>query len=51
MPQKKAQNVDLDQGWNFGRVLILRQMKAKLTTKIAQHFARLAESVVDIGVN
>jgi len=45
-PGKKAQNVDLHQGRNFGRSLISGQMKAKLTTKTAQHFARLAEPVV-----
>jgi azurin len=45
-PGKNGANVDLHQGWNFGGSLILRQMKAALTTEIAQHFARLAEPVV-----
>jgi azurin len=45
-PQKKAQNVDLHQGWNVGRGLISMQMKANLMTEIAQPFAILAEPVV-----
>jgi hypothetical protein len=45
-PEKKGANVDLHQGRNFGRSLILGQMKAELTTKIAQHFARSAKPAV-----
>ena len=46
LPEKSDKNLDLHQGRNFRGALILRQMKAKLTTKIAQHFARLAKPAV-----
>jgi azurin len=46
IPEKTDKNLDPHQGGNSGRALILVQMKGKLTTKIAQHFARLAESAV-----
>jgi len=45
-PQKNREKLDLHQGGNFGRALILGQMKAELTTKTAQHFAKLAKPVV-----
>jgi azurin len=43
IPEKIARKLDLRQGGNLDRSLILGQMKAKLTTKTAQHFARLAK--------
>jgi azurin len=46
LPEKTDKNLDLHQGRIFRSALIFRQMKAKLTTKIAQHFARSVEPVV-----
>jgi azurin len=46
IPEKTDGNLDLHQDTIFRGVLIFRQMKAKLTTKIAQHFARSAKPVV-----
>jgi azurin len=45
-PPKNGEKLDLHQGGILRCGLILVQMKAKLTTKTAQHFARLAEPVV-----
>jgi azurin len=45
-PQKTHEKLDLHQGADFGGSLISGQMKAKLTTRTAQHFARLAEPVI-----
>jgi azurin len=44
-PQKNNEKLDLHQGRRFGRGLTLGQMKAELMTRIAHHFARLAEPV------
>ena len=46
MPQKTDEKLDLHQGGILAALPNLGQMKAKLTTKTAQHFARLAEPVV-----
>jgi len=46
IPEKTNKKLDLHQDTDFRGALIFGQMKAKLTTKIAQHFARSAESVV-----
>jgi len=45
IPEKTDKKLDLHQDTDFRGALIFRQMKAKLTTKIAQHFAKVAESV------
>jgi hypothetical protein len=44
--KKTDTKLDLHQGGNFGGSLIFGQMKAKLTTKTPQHFAKLAEPAV-----
>jgi len=46
IPEKTDKNLDLHQDTIFRGALILTQMKAKLTTKIAQHFAKSAGPVV-----
>jgi azurin len=46
VPEKTGEKLDLNQGGTFGHGLISRQMKAKLTTRTAQDFARLARPVV-----
>jgi azurin len=46
VPEKTDGNLDLHQGENLGRGLIFAQMKANLTTKTAQHFARFAKPVL-----
>jgi len=46
IPEKTDKNLDLHQGGIFPDALISRQMKPKLTTRIAQHFGRSAEPVV-----
>jgi azurin len=46
VPEKIDTKLDLHQGENFGGCLIFGQMKVKLTTKTAQHFARLAKPIV-----
>jgi azurin len=46
VPEKTDGKLDLHQGENLGRDLILAQMKANLMTKTAQHFAKFAKPVV-----
>jgi azurin len=46
LPEKTDKKLDLHQGRIFLVALILVQMKAKLTTKIAQHFPKSTKPVV-----